>query len=464
MQVSEYRRVLREQGMLHLSSAPGPESTLAAITLLRKACNHPALLRDPLEEAEAAAGPAAVDPCVSGKMQVLAAMLGQLAAEPRDKSVPSPLCSWPMPLSPTPGPPTPRSMVLVSSSTRVLDLLGVLCGSLGLSTCRIDGSTPPQERQGVVKGFNELGRARVLLLSSRAGGAGLNLVGANRLVLFDSDWNPAIVSPSPVHPLPAWACVGDLSWAPPVQASAGPAGHGPDLAGGAAAALPGVPAADNWHHRREDPAAAAGQGRGGGPGGRAARQGQQGGRRVHPRGAAGALHPPVGPLGPDGLPPPPPLLLTCHYLSVCPSARLDTACDTRDMMVRREEVAAAWVDCSARVEDPVLRAALALRPPRVSFVQEAGQPLLEASEQEEEEEGGVAADVALEKEEEEEGGMIGPPPSNPEPVREGEEETESESGVSRSESGVGQLAGVEDLEIPDDLECTLKPEDTYFFQ
>ncbi len=35
---------------------------------------------------------------------------------------------------------------------------------------------------------------QVFLLSTRAGGAGLNLVGANHLVLYDSDWNPAMVS------------------------------------------------------------------------------------------------------------------------------------------------------------------------------------------------------------------------------------------------------------------------------
>ncbi len=35
------------------------------------------------------------------------------------------------------------------------------------------------------------GVMQVLLLSAKAGGAGLNLIGANRLVLFDTDWNPA---------------------------------------------------------------------------------------------------------------------------------------------------------------------------------------------------------------------------------------------------------------------------------
>ena len=39
------------------------------------------------------------------------------------------------------------------------------------------------------------GPERVFLLSSKAGGVGLNLVGANKLVLFDPDWNPARAQP-----------------------------------------------------------------------------------------------------------------------------------------------------------------------------------------------------------------------------------------------------------------------------
>jgi SNF2 family DNA or RNA helicase len=40
--------------------------------------------------------------------------------------------------------------------------------------------------------FNDPGNAVfVLLLSSKAGGVGLNIIGANRLMLFDPDWNPA---------------------------------------------------------------------------------------------------------------------------------------------------------------------------------------------------------------------------------------------------------------------------------
>ena len=57
---------------------------------------------------------------------------------------------------------------------------------------RLDGSVSISKRQVLVKQFNDLSANQfAFLLSSKAGGCGLNLVGGNRLVLFDPDWNPA---------------------------------------------------------------------------------------------------------------------------------------------------------------------------------------------------------------------------------------------------------------------------------
>ncbi|CAI5968030.1 unnamed protein product [Closterium sp. NIES-64] len=83
-------------------------------------------------------------------------------------------------------------VVIVSNFTRALDVIEAMCESHGWKTTRLDGSTEAVARQALVCAFNT-GRdgSCCFLLSSKAGGAGLNLVGANRLVLFDPDWNPA---------------------------------------------------------------------------------------------------------------------------------------------------------------------------------------------------------------------------------------------------------------------------------
>ena len=81
--------------------------------------------------------------------------------------------------------------VVVSSFSAALDSAGALCASLGLATDRLDGRTPPEVRSGLVREFNAGRGGRVMLLSCVAGGAGLTLVGASRLVLFDTSWNPA---------------------------------------------------------------------------------------------------------------------------------------------------------------------------------------------------------------------------------------------------------------------------------
>ena len=73
-------------------------------------------------------------------------------------------------------------------------MLSSLLTSLSMGYLRLDGSTPVGKRQELVDTFNR-SPARdcfAFLLSAKAGGLGLNLVGASRLVLFDVDWNPAI--------------------------------------------------------------------------------------------------------------------------------------------------------------------------------------------------------------------------------------------------------------------------------
>jgi len=83
--------------------------------------------------------------------------------------------------------------VVVSTSTATLDVVASRCAARDWATARLDGATPTSDRRGIVDGFNRGGgnAAFVFLLSARAGGAGINLVGASHLVVVDPDWNPA---------------------------------------------------------------------------------------------------------------------------------------------------------------------------------------------------------------------------------------------------------------------------------
>lgn len=59
--------------------------------------------------------------------------------------------------------------------------------------CRIDGSTLLQDRETQIEQFTaENSKKFVFLLSTRAGGLGINLTTADTVVLFDSDWNPQV--------------------------------------------------------------------------------------------------------------------------------------------------------------------------------------------------------------------------------------------------------------------------------
>ncbi|KXN86905.1 DNA repair protein rhp54 [Leucoagaricus sp. SymC.cos] len=160
---------------------------LKAINILKKLCNHPGLLNlpDDLKGSENILPPdyAATkvvssgrgsdrNPAVrcewSGKFIVLERFLHQIRTSTNDK------------------------IVLISNYTQTLDLFEKLCRNKKYGFFRLDGTMSITKRQKLVDQFNDPnGKEFIFLLSSKAGGCGINLIGANRLILFDPDWNPA---------------------------------------------------------------------------------------------------------------------------------------------------------------------------------------------------------------------------------------------------------------------------------
>ena len=73
--------------------------------------------------------------------------------------------------------------------TRLLDILEDYLMYRGYRYCRIDGNTGGEDRDASIEAFNKLGSEKfVFLLSTRAGGLGINLATADVVVLYDSDW------------------------------------------------------------------------------------------------------------------------------------------------------------------------------------------------------------------------------------------------------------------------------------
>ncbi|GJP54386.1 hypothetical protein CLOM_g13479 [Closterium sp. NIES-68] len=81
-------------------------------------------------------------------------------------------------------------VLLFSQWTAVLDILQHVLGLLGLKFLRLDGSTQVVQRQALVDEFNRDPSVFAMLLSTRAGGQGLNLTGADTVILHDVDFNP----------------------------------------------------------------------------------------------------------------------------------------------------------------------------------------------------------------------------------------------------------------------------------
>lgn len=84
-----------------------------------------------------------------------------------------------------------NNKVLIFSQFKTqLDILSSYCVFRNYKCCRIDGSIPQSERHEQINAFNNDKNTRIFLLSTRAGGQGINLAAADTVILFDSDWNP----------------------------------------------------------------------------------------------------------------------------------------------------------------------------------------------------------------------------------------------------------------------------------
>lgn len=84
-----------------------------------------------------------------------------------------------------------KRMLIFSQFTSMLQIIRGELDALGVSSFYLDGSTPSAERVELCRRFNE-GEQDVFLISLKAGGTGLNLTGADTVVLFDLWWNPAV--------------------------------------------------------------------------------------------------------------------------------------------------------------------------------------------------------------------------------------------------------------------------------
>ncbi|XP_055966219.1 DNA repair and recombination protein RAD54B [Sorex fumeus] len=191
LQIELYQKLLSSQAVRFcLQGLMENSSHLLCIGALKKLCNHPCLLFNSIKDRECGAeresgerslyegvrgafppdyDPLRVSEGESGKLQVLAKLLEVIRT-----------------LRPT------EKVVLVSNYIQTLNILQEVCKRHEYAFTRLDGQTPVSQRQQIVDGFNsKYSSDFIFLLSSKAGGVGLNLTGGSHLILYDIDWNPA---------------------------------------------------------------------------------------------------------------------------------------------------------------------------------------------------------------------------------------------------------------------------------
>ncbi|CAJ2658591.1 unnamed protein product [Trifolium pratense] len=165
LQKQYYKALLQKD--LEVVNAGGERKRLLNIAMqLRKCCNHPYLFQG----AEPGPPYTTGDHLITnaGKMVLLDKLLPKL--KERDSRV-----------------------LIFSQMTRLLDILEDYLMFRGYQYCRIDGNTGGDDRDASIDAFNKPGSEKfVFLLSTRAGGLGINLATADVVILYDSDWNPQV--------------------------------------------------------------------------------------------------------------------------------------------------------------------------------------------------------------------------------------------------------------------------------
>ena len=81
--------------------------------------------------------------------------------------------------------------MIFTQMSRMLDIMEDYCWFRGYQYCRIDGQTAHEDRDRQIQEYNAENSSKfVFMLSTRAGGLGINLYTADVVILYDSDWNP----------------------------------------------------------------------------------------------------------------------------------------------------------------------------------------------------------------------------------------------------------------------------------
>ncbi|KAK8383275.1 hypothetical protein O3P69_011625 [Scylla paramamosain] len=170
LQKKYYKYILTRNFEALNSRGGGQQVSLLNIVMdLKKCCNHPYLFPAASEEAPKLPNGMYVTRDLvkaSGKFTILESMLEKLK---RDG----------------------HRVLVFSQMTKMLDVLEDFCEGLGYKYERIDGGITGLARQEAIDRFNAPGAQQfIFLLSTRAGGLGINLATADTVIIYDSDWNP----------------------------------------------------------------------------------------------------------------------------------------------------------------------------------------------------------------------------------------------------------------------------------